>query len=241
MMDEQIRDPREDISYIRSILERAADGMKAAAPWFTRFGVLWLVYGVLCAALRIAMSASASLTAAASLSMASTALGWLFYIVLAVGFFAARRKQKRSGLDTLALKLVDMWGACILVFLFLCVVTVIVSILGIRALALSQEAMNSVGNTLSVCRSFLIFLLPLLPLLVTALFLENRRMLWAGIVLAVLAAAFLGSHILLLWGSGGAGLAVSPAWIGGWTAAACVLDIFPGVMLLLFARDLKRG
>ena len=239
-MNEQLRDPREDISYIRSILEKAADGMKTVAPWFTRFGVLWLVYGVLCAALQIVMT-NVSLTAAASLSIANGALGWLFYIVLAVGFFAARRKQKRSGLDTLALKLVDMWGACILVFLFLSVVLVIVSVLAIRWLGLGLEAAASISYTLSACRSFLIFLLPLLPLLVTALFLENRRMLWAGIVLAVLAAAFLGSHIVLLWGSGLSGLEVSPAWVGGWNAAACVLDIIPGVMLLLFARSLKRG
>ena len=43
---------------------------------------------------------------------------------------------------------------------------------------------------MAICRSCLIFLLPLLPLLVTALFLENRRILWAGIALAVLSAAF---------------------------------------------------
>ena len=239
-MNEQLRDPREDISYIRSILEKAADGMKTVAPWFTRFGVLWLVYGILCAALQIVMT-NVSLSAAASLSIANGALGWLFYIVLAVGFFAARRKQKQNGLDTLALKLVDMWGACILLFLFLAIVLMIVPVAAVRVLALPMDTINSIALTVSVCRSCLLFLLPLLPLLVTALFLENRRMLWAGIVLAVLAAAFLGSHIVLLWGSGLSGLEVSPAWVGGWNAAACLLDIIPGVMLLLFARDLKRG
>ena len=240
-MDEQFRDPREDISYIKSILERAADGMKTVAPWFTRFGAVWLFYGILCAMLRIVMTTSVSLSAAASLSLANGALGWLFYLVLAVGFFAARRKQMRSGLDSLALKLVDMWGACILLFLFLAIVLMIVPVAAVRVLALPKDTINSIAFTVSVCRSSLIFLLPLLPLLVTALFLENRRMLWAGIVLAVLAAAFLGSHILLLWGGSLSGLEVSPAWISGWTAAACLLDIIPGVMLLLFARSLKRG
>lgn len=237
-MEEHIRDPKEDISYIKSILERAADDMKSVAPWFTRLGAVWLVYGLLCAALLVTQNLVAP-TAQVLLANAGAVLSWLFYIVLAAGFFAARKKQ--NGLNTLALKLVDMWGVCILVFLFLCVVLVVVPVFAIRGLSMTQEAMNSIGYTLSVCRSFLIFLLPLLPLLITAVFLENRRMLWLGIVLAVLAAAFLGSHIVLLWGSGLSGLEVPTAWIAGWNLAACLLDILPGVMLLLFGRSLSRG
>ena len=239
-MEEHIRDPKEDISYIRSILEKAADGMKTAAPWFARFGAVWLVYGLLCAALRVSQ-AFVSPAAQAPLANVGAVLGWIFYFVLAAGFFTFRRKQKQDGLNTLAMKLVDMWGVCILVFLFLCVAIVIISGFAIGGLALSREAMNSVGYTLSVCRGFLIFLLPLLPLLITALFLGDRQMLWAGIVLTVLAAAILGSHIILLWGSGLSGLEVSSAWVTGWNAAGCLLDIVPGCMLLLFARNLKRG
>lgn len=237
-MEEHIRDPKEDISYIRSILEKTADDMKSVAPWFTRLGAVWLVYGLLCAALLVTQNLVVP-TAQVLLANAGAVLSWLFYIVLAVGFFTARKKQ--NGLTTLSLKLVDMWGVCILAFLFLCAVLVVVPVFAIRGMSMSQEAVNSIGYTLSICRSFLIFLLPLLPLLITAVFLENRRMLWMGIVLAVLAAAFLGSHIVLLWGSGLSGLEVSTAWIAGWNLAACLLDILPGVMLLLFARDLKRG
>ena len=237
-MEEHIRDPKEDLSYIRSILEKAADGMKSVAPWFTRLGAVWLVYGLLYAALRVSQNLVAP-TAQVLLANAGAVISWVFYIVLAVGFFAARKKQ--NGLNSVALKLVDMWGVCILVFLFLCVVLVVVPVFAIRGMAMSQEAMNSIGYTLSICRSFLIFLLPLLSLLITAVFLENRRMLWLGIVLAVLAAAFLGSHVVLLWGSGLSGLEISTSWITGWNLAACLLDILPGVMLLLFARDLKRG
>ena len=101
--------------------------------------------------------------------------------------------------------------------------------------------MNSIGYTIAICRSCLIFLLPLLPLLITAVFLEDRRILWAGVVLSLLAAAILGSHIVLLWGSGLSELEVSPALVSGWNAAACVLDIIPGVLLLLFGRSLKRS
>lgn len=239
-MEERIRDPKEDISYIRSILEKTVDDMKSVAPYFTRFGVVWLIYGILCAMLRTGATIG-SLALQVPLSNVSAISGWAFYVVLAVGFFEIRRSQKRQGLDNLAMKLVDMWGVCILVFLFLCIVLAIVPVFAIHRLALSQDAMNSIGYTMSICRSCLIFLLPLLPLLITAVYLENRRMLWMGIVLAVLAAAFLSSHIVLLWGSGSSGLEVSAAWIAGWNLAACLLDIVPGVMLLLFARSLKRG
>ena len=44
-MDENRRDPRENISLIRQILERATDGMKTVAPWFTGFGLVWLIFG----------------------------------------------------------------------------------------------------------------------------------------------------------------------------------------------------
>ena len=239
-MNETAWDPREDISLIRSILEKTTAGMKTVAPWFTGFGLIWLVYGLLCAALRV-FQGLVSPSAAMPLANAAAAAGWVFYIVLAVGFFVVRRKQKQNGLGDLALKLVDMWGACILVFLFLSVALVVISILAVRALALTWETARSVQYTLSVCRSFLIFLLPLLPLLITARFLENRRMLWVGIVLTVLAAAILGNHIILLWGSALSDIEVSPAQVTGWNAAACLLDILPGVMLLIFGRQLKRA
>jgi hypothetical protein len=237
-MEEHTRDPKEDISYIRSILEKTTAGMKTVAPWFTGFGILWLVYGLLCAVLRLSQGL---VSPAAQILMANAGaiLSWVFYIALAAGFFVVRRKQKQNELGSPALKLLDMWGACILVFLFLSVFLVFVSILAVRGLALTQEANRSVQYTLSIARSFLIFLLPLLPLLITALFLEDRRMLWAGIVLTLLAAAFLGSHIVLLWGSAQSDFAVSPAQVTGWNAAACLLDVLPGVMLLLFGRQLK--
>lgn len=239
-MEEDIRSAREDISLIKRMLEKTTAGMKTAAPYFIVFGGIWLLYGLLSAVLRISQGLVAP-AAVPVLANIGAVLGWVFYIVLAAGFFRTRRKLKQNGLNTPAQKLVDMWGACILVFLFLSVSLVIISILAVRGLALTQEASTSIQYTLSVCRSFLIFLLPLLPLLITACFLENRRMLWAGIALTLLAAAILGSHIVLLWGGGTSGLEVSAAWVSGWNAATCLLDILPGVMLLLFGRQLKRA
>ena len=60
-MDEQPRDPWEEISYIKSILEKTADGMKAVAPWVIRFGILWMVYGTLETIMRL-LSVSASVS-----------------------------------------------------------------------------------------------------------------------------------------------------------------------------------
>ena len=237
-MKEQLCDPREDISYIKSILEKASDGMKTVAPWFTWFGILWLVYGLWSVTERLVIKAG-SASATIRISQAGAVVGWLFYIALAVGFLFVRRKQRQNGLDTMALKLVDIWGACIFLFLALTVcMNVLIPFLAIRVLSYPAEAASHLSICCFHCQSCLIFLLPLLPLIITAIFLENRRMLWAGIVLAALAAIVLGLNILLIWSGD---INVYRAWVRISTAAECLLDILPGVMLLLFARDLKRG
>ena len=235
-MQEHTRDPKEDISYIRSILEKTTAGMKTVAPWFIRFGVLWLVYGLLCAVLRLSQGL---VSPAAQIRMANAGaiLSWVFYIALAVGFFAARRRLAARGLDTLALKLLDMWGVCILLFLVLCVGLSVIPTLSVRLLGLGIEQTGAMNVAGAMVRSHLFFLLPIAPLLMTALFLENRRMLFMGAALAVLGALFCGCNMLLMYAGG---VAVSRGWVLGSTLAACLLDIVPGVMLLLFGRQLKR-
>ena len=240
-MDEQLRDPREEISYIKSILEKTADGMKAVAPWFIRFGILWLIYGILHAVQRF-LSPLLSLSAVQAIANIYGIISWIFYIALAAGFFMGRRKLAEQGHDTLGLKLVDIWGLCILLFLFLTVIlSVVLPVLAARVFSSSEELTNRFYITLAVFRSFLIFLLPLLPLLITAIFLDNRRMLWTGIVLAVLAAVILSIHIILVIGNGFPEINVSNAMITAYTIVICLLDIAPGLMLLYFGQALKRG
>lgn len=237
-MEEQLRDPKEELSYIRSILERTVDDMRGAAPFFMRLGVVWLIYGILSAALRLGMvMASAALMM--PLSYVNAAAGWAFFIFLAADYFLDRRKRRQGSLGAPARKLLDMWGACIVVFLCLCVVLSVLPVIAIRGPAgFDAASTNVLGYLCAVSRSCLIFLLPVLPLLLTALFLEDRRMLRAGIGLSVLAAALLAAHILLLAGSGaGAGA----LWVWGFTAAACLLDIAPGLMLLMLAASLERS
>ena len=240
-MDEQLRDPREEISYIKSILEKTADGMKAVAPWFIRFGIIWLVYGILQSAQRL-LTPGLPFAVVQKLSFVLSLTGWLFYIALAVGYFVGRRKLAEQGCNTLGLKLMDIWGLCILIFLFLTVVlTVVLTGLAVRFFSFSAELTNRFQTTLSICHSFLIFVLPLLPLLITAIFLDNRRMLWTGIVLTVLAAVILSIHVFLVVGSGQADISVSTAMMNTYTFVVCLLDITPGLMLLYFGQALKRG
>ena len=240
-MDEQLRDPREEISYIKSILEKTADGMKAVAPWFIRFGIIWLVYGILQAAQRL-LTPSLPFAAVQKLSLVLSLIGWVFYIALAAGYIVGRRKLAEQGCNTLGLKLMDIWGLCILLFLFLTVIlTVVLTGMAARFFSFSAELTNRFQTTLSVCHSFLIFVLPLLPLLITAIFLDNRRMLWTGIVLTVLAAVILSIHVFLVVGSGQADISVSTAMMNAYTVVVCLLDIAPGLMLLYFGQALKRG
>ena len=235
-MDEQHRDPWEEISYIKSILEKTADGMKAVAPWFIRFGILWMVYGTLETIMRL-LSVSASVSTIQAVIRVLGVIGWVFYISLAVSFFMGRRNLSKKGGNTLGLKLMDIWGLCILLFLFLTIVLTVINFLAAHAFIIYDRLFA----VLPVVKSFLIFVLPLLPLLITAVFLDNLRMLWAGIVLCVLSTAILSTQIFLVTGFGIAKILSSNAMFTAYTFVVCLLDIAPGLMLLYFGQALKRG
>ncbi|MBQ3371601.1 MAG: hypothetical protein IJG40_00510 [Oscillospiraceae bacterium] len=235
-MDESKRDPREDIILIRQMLERAIDGMKTIAPWFTGFGLLWLIYGVFSSLQRLVIN-QVSLSVMNRLVLAGAVAGILFYFVLAVGFLICRKKLAHLGSDSLARKLVDIWGVCIFLFLILTILlNSVIQFLSMQ-LGFSVEAASSLNKACSLCRGFLFFLLPVIPLLITAKFLDNRRMLLTGIVLAVLAGIVTCCHALMLFGEG---LAIREGWAYFWFGVPCLLDLVPGAMLLLFGRQLKE-
>ncbi len=184
-MEDSSRDVREDISLIRQILERCLDGMKVMKPWFNGLGMVWLIYGGFSAVQRLAdLRVSASV--AQQLSRIGTVVGLLFCFVLAAGFTACRIRMKQSGLDAQSMKLVNLWGICI--FLFLAVTVLLNPVIRIICVRLgcSQEAAASLYKACDLCRSILFLLMPAAPLLITADFLDHRGMMITGIILAVL-------------------------------------------------------
>ncbi|MBR2677041.1 MAG: hypothetical protein IKE28_09045 [Solobacterium sp.] len=234
-MDELNRDPREDISLIKEMLEKAMDDMKPIVPWFTGFGIVWLIYGGFSALQRVLIP-NVPLSVAMILSRAGSIAGVLFCLITAVGYVACRRSSACRNLDSLAGKLLDLWGVCI--FLYLLLTLLVNPVMQIAAAhSVSQQAAQGLYKACALCRSFLFFLFPAAPLLITARFLGSRKMFLAGILLAVLAAIVICSHGLLLFddtGTMGEGLLYL------WCAAACILDLSPGIMLLRFAHQLKE-
>ncbi len=235
-MDESKRDPREDIYLIRQVLERTMDGMKSISPWFTGFGMVWLIYGGFCAFQRLVIL-RVPLSVARQLSFAGAIVGLVYCCTLAAGFLICRRRMTHLGLDSLVRKLVDMWGVCIVIFLFLTMLlSPVIQLVSVRVLGFSAEHAASLNKACALCRSFLFILLPVVPLLITAVFLDNQRMLWAGIILAALTAPVLCCHAFMLFADG---MALGNGWQYFWFGAACILDLAPGVMLLFFGRQLK--
>ena len=234
-MEDSSRDIREDISLIRQILERCLDGMKVMKPWFTGLGMVWLIYGGFSAVQRLA-NLRVSVSVAQQLSRIGTVVGMLFCCVLAAGFIACRVRMKQSGLDANSMKLVNLWGICI--FLFLAVTVLLDPVIRIVCVRLgcSAEAAASLYNACALGRSILFLMMPAAPLLITADFLEHRGMLMAGIILAVLAAfEIIGNALMLFYD----GAAVSAVWKYLWFLTACLLDLVPGMMLLGFGWKLK--
>ena len=235
-MDKSKRDPREDIYLIRQVLERTMDGMKIIAPWFTGFGLVWLIYGAFCALQRLVIL-RVPLSVARQLSFAGAIVGLLSCCALILGFLICRSRMTHLGLDSLAWKLVDIWGVCIVIFLIMTMLlSPVIQLVSVRVLGFSSEHAASLNKACALCRSFLFILLPVVPLLITAEFLDNQRMFWAGIILAVLGAAVLCCHAFMLFADG---IALGNGWQYFWFGAACILDLAPGVMLLFFGRQLK--
>ena len=236
MMDETKRDPREDISLIREMLERAMDGMKPAAPWFTGFGLIWLVYGLFSVVQRLVMS-RVPLETASKLAFAGSVAGILFCLVLAVGFPLCRSRQSFQDMEPLGRKLVDMWGVCIYLFLLATLlISPVIRILSVR-MGFSQDASAALNMACALSRSFLFFLFPAAPLLITAKFLDSRRMFAAGIVLTAAAVMVVCSHGVVMFDND---VTVGMGWYYAWLIGACLLDLAPGMMLLVFGQQLKE-
>ena len=234
-MDENMRNPQEDISLIRQILKRTTDGMKTLAPWFSVFGWLYLIYGLCIVVLRLWLAFASPAEFAHGLAFVTTTVRWVFYFTIVAGYLICRKRQTRYGFDSLASKLLDIWGICIIVYVALNVLFRIILLLQTR-LTLSALESSAMTQAVVLCNDMMFYLLPAIPIIITAVFLENRRMLWAGIAVSLLAFAVLAANILFF-----SSFEVRSLDILRYFDLSCiVLDLAPGAMLLLFGRQLKR-
>ncbi len=235
-MDERLSSAREDISLIRSMLEQTMTGLRELAGFFTTYGWIWFGYAA-------AITAENAVTSALYITgTPEYRLG--HYILLLRGplllclyggmgltFFRWRRRVKREGLNALARKLLDVWGVCLGVF-------VCVSLFSDGVVALMNYVFVTDSSVISgglYVSRVLWCLFPVLPLLLTAAFAENRGMLILG--LAAFAFGLARMAMPFQWLSIGVEQMSQLTWaIPAWL----VLQGFPGLLLLAFGHLLKK-
>lgn len=234
-MNEELSSAREDISLIRSILAQTMTGLRELAGFFTTYGLIWLGYAVAVTAMNTATSAlyingTPEFSLAHSILILREPLRLAKYALLGVTFFRWRGRARREGLNAVARKLLDVWGVCLGVFVCL-------SLCSNAVAALREYVFRLPGTVIPVSvyvSQVLWCLFPVLPLLLTAVFSENRGMLVLGLAafafgllkMAIFQWLSIGIERLsqLVW--------AVPAWL--------VLQGFPGVILLIFGHLLKK-
>lgn len=252
-MDESKRDPREDISLIRQIMERAMDGMKTIAPWFRALGLVWMIYSlahvtILFLPTVLVLDSEASET----LRLVKRIVQWVYFACILVLFGLCRRRLAPLGKEAPARKLLDMWGVCM--FLYLGTTVVVFSLVTAfthHCLNLTVYAERRISQTMSLCTTALYLLFPVAPLLMTAVFQRSRKMLLMGLVLALVVAlvfavdcvgqieVFQDKLEVCSCRLGAEELGEKPLSVG--VMGLCILVSFaPGVMLLIFGRLAKK-
>ncbi|MBR6376536.1 MAG: hypothetical protein IKS05_02080 [Oscillospiraceae bacterium] len=252
-MDESKRDPREDISLIRQIMERAMDGMKTIAPWFRALGLVWMIYSLAHVTILFLPTVLVlDSEAAEALSLVKRIVQWVYFAVILVLFWLCRRRLAPLGKDAPARKLLDMWGVCMFLYLGITVVVFnLVTAFTHHCLNLTVYAERRINQTIRLCSTALYLLFPIAPLLMTAVLQRSRKMLLMGLVLALVAAlvfavdcvgqieVFYDKHEAFsrpIWMES---LEKEPLMIGT-MGLYCLYSFVPGVMLLVFGRLVKR-
>ncbi len=238
-MDESTRDAREDVALIRQMLDNALLGLRPIGKWMFWFGAVWLFFGLCSAVQRLGiLFASSSVEAAGSWSRLRTWMNLVFNIVLIAGVILSRKKISNLGEDSLARKLVDLWAVSICLYVFLNLLVIpITEITAVRMAAASAKDASGLYKACAAAGSVTVFLVPILPLLITANFLNSRKMFIAGILLALLAGLVLGIHMILPFIDNPA--IGTELWIT-WFAGSLILDIAPGVMTMIFGKILSN-
>lgn len=242
----------EDIACIRDILARTATDFKGLASFFVTMGLIWGVDAILGIGLSVWSIAATmgyvggTLTGIDRSMFVINALGqykeYAFLAAVIVIYILCRRKGMT--LDAVSQKLMYFWGLCLFLFVGASVIVRVVPALQVQMLrkGMLDERMADEGTILygSVfVERCLHLVFPVLPILLTAVFLENRTMKWLGLAAAVL---------VLLWifvpGTSVSLEASIPAELLGemiWKRGlGTLIQIIPAAALLAFGLNLKK-
>lgn len=232
----------DDLSVIRSILERTAPSFRPLAPSFLRAGAVWLVLSLLLFSIE-GMDVLAYLFpvlypfqpfGAARPFLANLFQGCLLLLWLVLSLVWQREK---TALPRLPRMVLSVWQALLLLTLVFHVLTEV-------ALQTNSGGMSYAGEVsgfdLALMASWAYqwvapLLFPLLPLLVTSAILEDAPLRWLGLVILAL---LLGHLILCLFLGGNA--AASPAVLVSATLLYLSQSFLPPIALLLTAHRLKK-
>ena len=234
----------DDLSVIRSILERTAPSFRPLAPSFLRAGAVWLVLSLLLFSIE-GMDLLAYLFpvlysfqpfGAARPFLANLFRGCLLLSYLVLCLLWQREKTSKA-LSRLPRMVLSVWQAILLLTLVFHVLTEV-------ALQTNSGGMSYAGEVsgfdLALMASWAYqwvapLLFPLLPLLVTSAILEDAPLRWLGLVILAL---LLGHLILCLFLGGNA--AASPAVLVSAILLSLSQSFLPPIALLLTAHRLKK-
>lgn len=251
-MDENRQRAYEDIACIRDVLARTAADFKGLASFFIVMGIIWCVNAVLSMGLRawnIALTMryiGGMLSGLDNQLFTVNALGqykeYLFLAVMVVVYVLCRRRG--MGLDAISQKLLHIWGLCLFLFIGGCLVVHVIPSLQIQMLrqGLLDERMADQKTILygsMFVERCLNLVFPVLPVLITSVFLENRRIKILCIAAAVLVLLWIfipGTSVSLE-----ESLPMELLWEMLWKRglAACI-QIIPATALLAFGLNLKK-
>ena len=231
---------RDDLRFIREVLDRTAPSFRPLAPSFFRAGLVWLLFALLrfsVSGLDLLAYLWPSLSALQLFGDARPFLGDLFQwglLLFCLVLCLLWQREKRA-LVKLSRLLLSVWQVALLLLVVFTALTELALSMHSGTATFGSEGSFS-DFTRMACWAFqwaapLFF--PMIPLLLTAVVLEDKPLGCLGLVILVLCLAYLAVN-LLPGAASGQSLLVFSALV------ALVKDFLPPIALLLTARRLKK-
>ena len=251
-MDEYRQKAYEDIACIRDILNRTAADFKELASFFISMGLIWFADVVLSIGLNVWNIAYTLRYVAGTLvdihnhmfviNLAGQCKDYFFLAAWIVVYILCRRKGMKQ--DAISRKLMCFWGLCLFLYIGASVVVRAIPAIQVQMLhkGILDERMADQGTILygaMFVERCLNLIFPILPMLLTSVFLENRTMKSLGLAAAVLVLLwiFVPGTSVSLENSVPAELLREMLWKRG---LVTVIQTIPAVVLLAFGLNLKK-